>query len=58
MVLLMVALEWIGRIHDFPLQVVETFEWGKRRYFLYGLLVLLIMVMGAFGENQFIYFQF
>ncbi|WP_298222751.1 MBOAT family O-acyltransferase [Flavobacterium sp.] len=55
--MLMFATEWRHRDKDHGLvlnQVASTYK----RWSFYSLLILSLLFFGAFGENQFIYFQF
>ena len=48
-----------SKVHD---QVFFDYDTGIKnktlRRFIYLLIVMIVMIMGNFGENQFIYFQF
>jgi len=54
--ILLLAIEWIQREKDFMMQV-ENLPVALR-WVLYYLSAFVILVFGAFGNNEFIYFQF
>lgn len=57
MICALVSLEWLGRSHQHPLQLLESVRWRPVRWAVYyGLIALLISFAGA--EQEFIYFQF
>ena len=53
-----VSVEWLGRKREHVLQILEGVNSASLRYVIYLGIVLLIMFMGDFRENEFIYFQF
>lgn len=55
-VVLMLVVEWIGRRNQFALQRMPRRAW--LRVVIYWTVVGVIIMAGAFGDNQFIYFQF
>jgi alginate O-acetyltransferase complex protein AlgI len=50
--------EWLGRLYDNPLNVYKKYSQTIVRYSIYLFLIVLILMKGNFGDNQFIYFQF
>jgi alginate O-acetyltransferase complex protein AlgI len=58
LLVLFILVEWLGREGQYAIANI-SFKWKKPfRYALYYLIVILIMIYGNLGENQFIYFQF
>ena len=53
----MFATEWINRDKDHGL-VLNQVRVAYKRWSFYFLLIFSLLFFGAFGENQFIYFQF
>ena len=53
----MFATEWLNRDKDHGL-VLHQVQVTYKRWSFYCLLILSLLFFGAFGENQFIYFQF
>ena len=51
-------VEWTGRKSEHALQLVGQIKSQLLRISIYFVIVLLIMFMGNFNENEFIYFQF
>ncbi len=58
LIMVFIIIEWIGRKEQFAIANIRLIKNRNIRYALYASLVLLIMIMGNFGKNQFIYFQF
>lgn len=53
-----IIIEWFGREGQYAIANIG-FKWKKPfRYAMYYFIVVLIMVYGNLGHNQFIYFQF
>ena len=52
------TIEWIGREYPYALGVAIRVKRTPLRLISYYIVVLLILVLGVFKENQFIYFQF
>jgi D-alanyl-lipoteichoic acid acyltransferase DltB (MBOAT superfamily) len=58
LIIIFSVIEWFGRDRQYA---IENINIGKTNYYQYGLyisIIVAIMVMGNFNENQFIYFQF
>ncbi|MCF6365163.1 MAG: MBOAT family protein [Bacteroidales bacterium] len=51
-------VEWIGRKEQYALANISGIKNKYIRYSFYFSIILIIMIMGNFNENQFIYFQF
>lgn len=51
-------VEWLGRENQYALENITAIKNDYLRYTFYLTIVAVIMVMGNFNENQFIYFQF
>lgn len=57
LVLLFVAVEWIGREHEYAIQNVRALK-QPLRYAVYYAVTMGIIAFGSFQDNPFIYFQF
>lgn len=55
--IVMFATEWVNRDKDHGL-VLNQVPLAYKRWIFYFLLIFSLLFFGAFGENQFIYFQF
>ena len=57
-IVFMIGIEWINRAetHSFAIQQTISNQWLRR--ILYVAVVLMILYLGQFHYNQFIYFQF
>jgi len=53
---LLLCLEWIQRRREFFLQIADLPV--VLRWTIYNVAILVILVFGAFGSNEFIYTQF
>jgi D-alanyl-lipoteichoic acid acyltransferase DltB (MBOAT superfamily) len=53
-----IIVEWIGRNEQFAIQNMSSVKNNYLRYAIYVCIIILIMTIGNFNENQFIYFQF
>lgn len=53
---ILIAVEWVGRRNQFALQKMPRQLW--LRIVLYWIITGIIVLMGVFEDNQFIYFQF
>lgn len=53
---ILIAVEWFGRKNQFALQLMPRSTWV--RVLIYWTIAGVIILGGAFGDNQFIYFQF
>ena len=51
-------VEWVGREKAYAIENIISVKSVSLRYSLYLGIVIVIMVMGNFEENEFIYFQF
>ncbi len=58
MIAIFVIVEWIGRNKQYAIEGSVNIKHNYLRYSLYIAVIITIMVMGNFNENQFIYFQF
>jgi len=58
MIAIFIVIEWIGRSKQYAIENTVNIKHSYLRYGLYLAIVIAIMVMGNFNENQFIYFQF
>lgn len=58
MITIFIIIEWIGRDKKYAIENAIDIKQNYLRYSLYTAIVLAIMIMGNFNENQFIYFQF
>ena len=58
MIAIFIVIEWIGRNKQYAIENAVNIKQNYLRYSLYIAIVIAIMVMGNFNENQFIYFQF
>ena len=55
---LFLLIEWLGRDKQYAIENINSIKSKYLRYCFYFGIVFLIMFMGNFKENQFIYFQF
>lgn len=55
-IVILIVVEWIGRRNQFALATMPRQAW--LRYTMYYILLVIIVGLGEFGYNQFIYFQF
>ena len=55
---LFMIVEWIGREKQYAIENIISIKNRGFRYSIYLGIVILIMIMGNFEENEFIYFQF
>jgi D-alanyl-lipoteichoic acid acyltransferase DltB (MBOAT superfamily) len=53
-----IIVEWIGRNKQFAIQNLSLVKNKYLRYGFYLCIIILIMSLGNFNENSFIYFQF
>ena len=53
-----IIIEWLGCDKKYAIENINTVENSYFRYITYVGIVITIMLMGNFNENQFIYFQF
>ena len=58
MIAIFIVIEWIGRSKQYAIENTVNIKHSYLRYSLYVAIVIAIMIMGNFNENQFIYFQF
>lgn len=58
LITIFVVIEWVGRNKQYAIENTFNIKHNYLRYSLYIAIVIAIMVMGNFNENQFIYFQF
>lgn len=58
MISIFIIIEWLGRNKQYAIENSINIKSNYLRYSLYLAIVIAIMVMGNFNENQFIYFQF
>lgn len=52
------VVEWLGRDREYGLQVVSGIKRPWLRHLCYQVAALLMLLLGRFGDNEFIYFQF
>ena len=57
MITALIALEWFGRRHQHPLQMIASVRWRPARWAVYYALIALLISF-AKAEQEFIYFQF
>lgn len=53
-----IIAEWIGRNKQFAIQDLSTIKNNYLRYGFYLCIIIMIISLGNFNENSFIYFQF
>lgn len=53
-----IIVEWIGRNKQFAIQDLSAIRNNYLRYGFYLCIIIMIMGLGNFNENSFIYFQF
>ncbi|MDA3817094.1 MAG: MBOAT family protein [Prolixibacteraceae bacterium] len=58
LITIFIIIEWLGRDKQYAIENIITVKNNYIRYSLYLGIVITIMIMGNFNENQFIYFQF
>ena len=58
LVIVFMIIEWIGRNNIFAIQNMISISNNYIRYSLYIFIIITILFMGSFKENNFIYFQF
>ena len=58
LIILFLVIEWQGRKNKFAIENIVLLKNSYVRYCCYVILICIIMITGAFGDNQFIYFQF
>jgi alginate O-acetyltransferase complex protein AlgI len=58
LVIVFMMIEWIGRNNIFAIQNMISISNNYIRYSLYIFIIITILFMGSFKENNFIYFQF
>lgn len=58
MIAVFIMIEWLGRNKQYAIQNMANIKQSYLRYSIYIAIVFLIMIMGNFNDNQFIYFQF
>ena len=58
LVIVFMIIEWIGRNNIFAIQNMISISNNYIRYSLYIFIIITILFMGNFKENNFIYFQF
>lgn len=57
-VLIFMMVEWIGREYRYGIEFVKKIKSPIARIVLYYTIIIMILVLGNFTENEFIYFQF
>ncbi len=57
-VLIFMLIEWFGREYNYGIGFIKNQKSKYVRYFTYLIIVLSILLLGNFDENEFIYFQF
>lgn len=57
-VFLFFIIEWLSRENDYGLGLIKNQKSPFKRYLIYFIIVLAILLIGNFEENEFIYFQF
>ena len=58
LIVIFIIIEWLGRDKQYAIENIITVKNNYFRYILYIGIIITIMLMGNFNENQFIYFQF
>ena len=58
LIVIFIIIEWLGRDKQYAIENIITVKNNGFRYILYIGIIITIMLMGNFNENQFIYFQF
>ena len=58
LIVIFIIIEWLGRDKQYAIENIITVKNNYLRYILYISIIITIMLMGNFNENQFIYFQF
>ncbi|MEQ8478624.1 MAG: MBOAT family O-acyltransferase [Fulvivirga sp.] len=58
MISIFMVIEWLGRNKQYALENSSNIKSNYLRYGLYLAIVITIMAMGNFNQNEFIYFQF
>jgi len=58
LIAIFIIIEWLGRDEQYAIENITVVKNNYFRYSLYLCIVVAIMIMGNFNENQFIYFQF
>ena len=58
LVIIFILIEWIGRKNKFAIENIGLINHSYIRYCIYVIITTIILFMGNFGENSFIYFQF
>jgi D-alanyl-lipoteichoic acid acyltransferase DltB (MBOAT superfamily) len=53
-----IIVEWLGRNKQFAIQDLSTIKNNYLRYGFYLCIIIMIISLGNFNENSFIYFQF
>jgi len=53
-----IIIEWLGRDKKYAIENINSIKNNYFRYIMYLGIIITIMLMGNFNENQFIYFQF
>jgi D-alanyl-lipoteichoic acid acyltransferase DltB (MBOAT superfamily) len=58
LITIFIAVEWRGRKEQYAIENIFSVKNNYLRRSLYLAIIITIMIMGNFNENQFIYFQF
>ncbi|MBU2946660.1 MBOAT family O-acyltransferase [Zobellia uliginosa] len=58
LILMFMITEWIGRSREYAIENIISVKSNVLRYSFYLAIVIVIMIMGNYKENEFIYFQF
>mgnify|MGYP001221058608 CR=1 FL=1 len=58
LIIVFLFVEWLGRKDQFAIENIISKKNNYFRWSIYLLIVITILFMGSFKENQFIYFQF
>ena len=58
LVVVFMLIEWIGRNNKFAIQNMFSLNKSYMRLSLYFFIIVTILIMGSFENNNFIYFQF
>lgn len=58
LIMVLLFVEWLGRHKDAPFHIVNEINSKFVRVLVYYTILGIIILVGSFGDNQFIYFQF